>query len=341
MWSWIKRLFRGRPDNRKSPGLERDFGVVEAAPIRDEMPEWAAALGDLERLRAFETVLVNELRNRRVSARLLDGMIRPTDLAFDGVVWGLGNIAQACANLDRSQWDECIGKHFDTLIRLAKENRKLQESISRYSEAKTRLVPRLWDEHSTPELRGAAVIREDIPGLLTVLSLDLPDSIRTVSREMLEKWGIDEDQAFAKAFDNLDDLAERKLEAVDLGEGTKLMAIEGPSYYIASLALKLAEIPDLMGRHGCFIGLPTRHALLSMPFNEISDIQKLHHLMAMTRAGEVRGPGSLSHRVFWYRPGVHTQHWCEVPFEISQSSVNVVAPKPLVDYLNSIEHDEE
>jgi len=311
----------------------------EVAPIRDELPTWAEALGDVEVLRTFETVVLGELRRRRISAKLLDGAVRPTGSAQEGVIWGLGNVAQACATIEQARWPEFIGNHIETLLRLEREQRRLEAKLSSYGEAKIRLVARLWDEHATPEVRSAAVVRDDIPGLVTVLSLDLPDSIRTVSPEMLERWGVDEDQAFARAFANLDGLTERKIETVELGDGAKLLAIEGVSYYTASLALRIEEIPELMGRHGLFVGLPTRHALLAMPFNDVSDMKKLHHLMAMTRAGELRGPGSLSHRVYWYRPEDRPSRWCEVPFEISQTSVNVVAPKPLVEYLHGLESD--
>lgn len=346
LWSWIKQFLgrsgRGTPAGKPadSPDFLGDSGF-DVAPIRDELPEWATALGDLDALRTFETMVLRELRRRRIPAQMLDGAVRPTGSAMEGVVWGLSNAAQACAAMDRERWPGFLGNHVDTLLRLDREQRRLESTLSVYSEAKGRLVARLWDEHATPEVRSAAVVRDDIPGLVTVLSLDLPDSIRTVSQEMLEKWGVGEDQAFAKAFENLDGLTERKIETVELGDGARLLAIQGVSYYTASLALRIAEIPELIGRHGSFVGLPTRHALLAIPFNDVDHIKKLHHLMAMTRAGELRGPGSLSHRVFWYRPDDRPMRWCEVPFEISRDIVNVVAPKPLVEYLHRLERGDD
>lgn len=318
----------GGIDQTPAGGAEAPGPAAEPGDI----PEWAGSLETTDRLERFEAAVLADLRRREIRAEYHDGMVSPEAVGLEGHRWGLSNLAQLCAGSPEDRWPALIAHHFDIMVRVGEQELRLEQELKVYVNARSQLAPRLWDEQAAGELREHAVWRQDIPGLLTVLSIDLPESIRTVSREMLDGWGVGEDQAFARAFDNLDALTERKISPVELGDGQRLLAIEGPSYYTASLALKMDAIPELSGRHGAFVGMPTRHVLLSMPFDGAATMQKLHHLMLATRAAEQQGPGSLSHRVYWYRLG----KWHEVPFEISPNSINVMTPKDLAEYLRGL-----
>lgn len=335
---WWRGLWAA-PD-RVAPGPAAASPIAPAtasAPSTDaDVPDWAAALATAERFRAFENAVLIDLQRRGITVDYNDGIIVPQAPGLKGHQWGLANLAQLCSTNPVDRWASLIAHHFDIMIRVGEQEARVDAELREYSKARLQLVPRLWDEMTVADVQQHAIFRRDIPGLVTVLSIDLPESIRTVSREMLERWGVGEDQAFARAFDNLDSLTERKLTPVELGDGQRMLSVEGSSYYNASLALKLDTIPELIGRHGAFIGMPTRHILLSLPFVGPITLQKLQFLMFATRAAEQQGPGSLSHRVYWYHEGA----WHEIAFEMSPNRINVMQPRALTEYLQTMDEGE-
>ena len=345
--AFLRRCFGGRPaPDASTPTLpiiedqevllNPDPEVVKGEP--GEVPEWAAPLGTARRLERFESAVLDDLRRRPLQAEYRAGVVVPQGPASQASQgWGLANLAQLCAGIPEFRWPAVIAHHFDLIVRVGSQEARLERELKDYANARPQLVPRLWDEQAAGDIQDRAVWRRDIPGLLTVLSIDLPESIRTVNRELLEGWGVGEDQAFARAFDNLDALTDRTINAVELGGGQRLLEIRGPSYYTASLALKMDTLPELSGPHGAFVGLPTRHMLLSLPFSSPQTMEKLHLLLLATRAAEQQGPGALSHRVYWYRLG----HWHEVAFEISPESLSAMPPRELVEYLRQLAEEGE
>ena len=301
--AFLRRCFGGRPaPDASTPTLpiiedqevllNPDPEVVKGEP--GEVPEWAAPLGTARRLERFESAVLDDLRRRPLQAEYRAGVVVPQGPASQASQgWGLANLAQLCAGIPEFRWPAVIAHHFDLIVRVGSQEARLERELKDYANARPQLVPRLWDEQAAGDIQDRAVWRRDIPGLLTVLSIDLPESIRTVNRELLEGWGVGEDQAFARAFDNLDALTDRTINAVELGGGQRLLEIRGPSYYTASLALKMDTLPELSGPHGAFVGLPTRHMLLSLPFSSPQTMEKLHLLLLATRAAEQQGPGAL------------------------------------------------
>ena len=314
----------GAPTSQEHPE------IVKAEP--GEVPAWAEPLGTAARLDRFERAVLADLRGRQIAATPREGVVVPEGV-WEGHAWGLANLARLCAAVPEGGWASVIAHHFDLTLRVAEQEGRLGRELRDYASARKRLVPRLWEEDACGPLLDHAVCRRDLPGLVTVLSIDLPDSIRAVTPEMLAGWGVGEDQAFARAFDNLEPLAQPRVTPVELGDGQRIFEVRGSSYYTASMALRLDAMPRLVGAHGAFIAIPTRHTLLSLPFTGAGTMEKLHVLLRVARAAERQGPGSLSHRVFWH----HADRWHEVTFEVAPGSITLMPPVELLEYLRGLD----
>jgi len=160
----------------------------------------------------------------------------------------------------------------------------------------------------------------------------LPDSIKSVHREIAEKWGRDSDELFAAAEQNVREMCEVETEEVSLEDMT-LKIVQGESPYVASLAIDLQRFPGLEGPHGAFVGIPIRHAIVALPWIEPKGFAKVHNLMRIVAGMEHDGPGSVSSRMYWYRKG----EWTEIPFEIKDDGeLAVRPPDTFMKYLEKV-----
>lgn len=293
-------------------------------PEEDPLPEWAGFFHSADKLRAFERLVVEELGRRGDAYRYSDGVVH-AEVTGEEQSWGMSNLGQICAAAPEKEWPRIITLHFDAMTRAAEQRSQIEVLLKDYTAAKRKLYPRLWEPEQLGPAAENAVIRHDIPSLATVLCADLPDVVQTVPPELLARWGVGEDQAFARAMDNLDQISTRGLTPVRLGDDVELLALEDMSFFTASVALRIDDFPRLRAPLGVMVSLPTRHLLLALPLRTASDVHHLQHLISVSLHAEARGPGSLSKRVWWRHDGV----WREVPYTIDGNKLSVYPPPEL------------
>ena len=147
------------------------------------------------------------------------------------------------------------------------------------------------------------------PDLLSpVLSVDLPDSVATPSREELADQGtIGELVTLGR--DNLRALLTSdgiRAEAVETGGRGRFTAVVGDSVFTSSLALLLEETvarfsgEDDWGR-GFLVSVPSRHRLLYRPIDTSDAAAALDHMIEAALRGFASEPGPLSPDVYWVR----------------------------------------
>jgi hypothetical protein len=317
------------------------------------LPDWARPLETTQRLSRFEDEVLGFFASRGMEVTMADGVVTPAGGAAAGAEggvkkqqWGLGNLMQVCARAAEPRWRELVHDHFTRLLmaqRVAQESEI--ESID-YRAVADNLAVRLWESSVLENATGAGgaaaigkmVTREDLPGLLTVLSMDLPQSVRTVPGAEADLWGRSREELFDRAIENLEKQTDAKIEAHEIGDGGTVVSVLGESHFIASLALKIEQYPELIGKHGSFVGLPTRHVMLVAPFGGLDALKSLQHLMTITQRWFADGPGSLSGRVWWYRRADEEREaqWFEVVFEITDDALNVSPPEELVRVMEEL-----
>lgn len=364
MFSWFRRLLgregpRPRPDDlaekitptpdpqpehkpTPSPEAVPDATPVSAAdvvpamipdptlpePEEEELPDWAGFFTSADNLKAFERLVVEELSRRGDEYRYSDGVVH-AQVAGEDQSWGMSNLGQICAAAPRQEWPRIITLHFDAMTRAAEQRSQIETLLKDYTTAKRKLFPRLWEPEQLGPAAENAIIRHDIPSLATVLCADLPDVVQTVPPDLLARWGVGEDQAFARAMDNLDQISTRGLTPIRLGDDVELLALEDMSFFTASVALRIDDFHRLRAPLGVMVALPTRHLLLALPLHSAADVHHLQHLISVALHAEARGPGSLSKRVWWRYEGV----WREVPYLIDGNKLSVYPPQELARLL--------
>jgi hypothetical protein len=245
--------------------------------------------------------------------------------------YGVMNLAQVCNQVPGDEWPQRIADHFDALALAAKDHEQFNARAAAFEQVKELIAVRLGDEASLPS--DKLLFRRDLPGTISYLVFDLPHSVESVPRETPERWGKSVDELFALGLANVKSSARPDVEQVEIQPGVSFTAYSGESFFTASFALLLDDLPGATGEHGTLVAVPHRHMLL---FHRIDDadgaIRAVQHLGVLAVNLDEQGPGSISPNLYWYRAGTFTN----LPFRIEGEDFVFRPPEEFMEMLESL-----
>ena len=217
---------------------------------------------------------------------------------------GLGNLADECAQLPQPMWRDVIQRHarlsgFDNMVRIS-----TQISLGGFEQNADRLSVRLYPEAAGAEPGVAdCVQREDLPGLRTVLAVDVGESIAGLPKLVAQTWAKSDDELFARAIQNMPRLCQGEYYGMRMTrpKGALMEILEGGPY-AATAALRFDELPLAKGRHGNLVALPVRDSLLSWPIDEWPSDDQIGLAFHLARGRHEMGPYRVSNQLYWRRP---------------------------------------
>jgi hypothetical protein len=243
---------------------------------------------------------------------------------------GLMKLAQMCKEAKQGEWRGVIERFFDNLLRSERENKELEGKMKDFEQIKKMLVVRLAPEGTLP--RELLVCREDLPGTVSYLALDLPTSIRSLKPDEVAVWGRPPGELFETALENVARMARPEVSTPELEEGVTCTALVGESFFVATHALLLDLYPECLGAQGSLVAVPHRHCVLAYPIEDLSVIKAIPRLALIGRKLEAEGPGSISAKLYWYHHGA----FIPLPYEIKENTFNFAPPEDFVAVLNEL-----
>ena len=235
-----------------------------------------------------------------------DGMIR-VDGGGVKADLGLSNLAQTCHDAPQFRWPTLITAHFDLMFQALRKNEALEADLQDFEKVRDILVVTLKEREAISHT-SQLVAREDLPGLLTYLALDLPNTVQSVTRDEIAVWGKSEDELFALGLRNVLRLSQPKITAHKVTSGVHVISFNGESHYVHAHALLLAEHPECIGPQGALIALPIRHMLVCFPIRDENFDAVAKIFTAMARDISQKGPGGITDKLFRYQNGKFTEY---------------------------------
>ncbi len=297
------------------------------------VPGWARQLGR-QGYHAFLSLIEGYFRNRDISIEIDqdEGLVRPNSgaPAFSSV-FGLQNIAQACRQADRDEWRELIAAHFDSIFEAIGDDNALEIDMSDFGRLKGRLRARLYPVdiiHHTAEI----VQRAGPEGTLEVLVLDLPTTVRTVSRAEADAWRLDPEDLLDIGRQNLRASGRLAETVFPLEPGAWLKVLTGDPYYAASHALLLDEYLRDDLPHGALVGIPKRDMLLLHEIRDMGLMEALTALLQLIVGMHRDGPGSLSPFLYWRHDGEFTV----IPYDLDDDTLTLAPPDEFVELMDEL-----
>ncbi len=299
----------------------------------DETPAWARVLGP-QGYHTFVALVENYFAGHCIAVQLdaQEGLLRPqANDAEQSSVFGLQNIAQACSQADRDQWHDLIHSHFDCIFATSDDQNALRISMSDFDKVRDSIRARLYPLELNQQ-SVETVHRAGPEGTLEVIVVDLPKSVRTVSRSESAEWGLSREELFALGRRNLAERTSVQMRVVEVQAGIELLAFMGDAYYAASHALILEQHLQGQMSHGALVGIPRRDVLLVHPIRNIGAADAIGSMLQATLHWHAEGPGSLSPLLYWYDAG----EFITLTYSINDNALDFTPPTKFLDMMKML-----
>jgi hypothetical protein len=265
-------------------------------------PHWARFF-TRDQYANFQEHIERELRSRGLQYKVSDGVVHLEGLSEEPQQMGLQNVAQLCNQTEAENWPGLIQTHFENLFAAREQRQKLQEQKTDFAAIKHLLKVRIFPEEMPEKVRENSVSYLLAPGILAMLSYDMPTSIETVAREDAAKWEMSDEALLELGLENVIAQDQVKLETIDVPDGPRLYAVVGESFFTATHALQLERHIAGSAEHGALVALPHRHAVLFHPIHNKNAIPAVQAMLVMAHGMHADGPGSISPSLYWWRDG--------------------------------------
>jgi len=219
----------------------------------------------------------------------------------DGSKFGLVNLAQICTRAKPDEYHLIIREHFDMMF----QNQAFRESLAfdDFESIEKYLAVRIYDSEYLSAIDEETIIRRPLTGeVFIVLVFDFPHVIENIKREDADKWGKTDDELFEIGKKNVRKNYRFETAEVDFDKD-KVLAVETDHFFAPNILLELEQRPELLGKGGTIVAIPTRSLALIYPIRDMKVVSALTMFFNSVPRIFAAGPGSLTQEVFWYRNG--------------------------------------
>lgn len=289
----------------------------------DPPPPWAYNL-DAQAFHTFIALVERYFAERHipVQVRVEEGVVQPKLGPFGHTsVLGLQNVAQSCAQVAVERWPSLIAEHFDCIFAVSGDQNALTVDVGDFSKVSERLRARLYPLDLLSQ-SVETIHRPGPEGTIEVIVLDLPTTVRTISRSEARSWPIETEELF--------EIGRRNLRAAGLLEHTPVVAqsgvevylYSGDPYYAASHVLFLdTYLPNDLP-HGALVGIPRRDVILLHIIRNIGVTEAIGMMLQAIIGMYADGPGSLSPNLYWFQHGQFDM----LPYTLDDNMVDFSPP---------------
>ena len=250
----------------------------------------------------FTEAVTDHFHKRNISVQIEGGVAHITKY-IDGKErhFGLRNLAQKCAALPPSHWGQAVNAHFEQIDAVAKEQATLLSDVGHLESVKDLLAIQIMNAADVPVEQS--VHREDLPGTVSILIFDLPQSSRWVMTDEARAWGRPLEELFAIAIENQRAKPRPQANQIQVEPIGSFIAMEGPEPTTATYALTLGEFNKFRGDHGALVAIPTTRHLFCLPLDHRNVARVAQLLVVSSRRFFREGPASITDRIFWFHDG--------------------------------------
>ena len=249
----------------------------------------------------------------------------------------IGNILARCQGVDASEWDAIVEDHLMNIEIWWEQEKLIADRLDDFEFISQHLGVQLWPEEMRDEfgVRGT-VMRQDVPGALTTLVLDLPTALRTLRRSEIEAWDQPEATLFDMGIERVRRAVTPKLDAIDVGLTKPILVAraEPPEdTFVSVFSLTPEALPEVMGPFGALLGAPCRDVVVAHPLHDKSGPMAIPQMAAMLQQAVSTRPYAISASI-WH----HDVNGLVTPigYEIADGTMTVKVPPMFQELLDGL-----
>jgi hypothetical protein len=242
--------------------------------------------------------------------------------------FGLLNLAQMCRQAPRLDWPSIIHRHFGQILRHRAEADDLMKRLESDFEAawpllKVRLYPA-----DTP--LDPSAVQHPAEGLLAALVYDLPETVMSVSKDHIARWGMPADELFKIALENVRNEPGIQDELLEIPGRVSFHILNGSSFFTATQALLLEQwLPKPLSELGALVAVPTRNTVIYHSIADETVSAAIHAMVFYANGLFQQGPGSITPTLYWWREAAwwHEGEFTTIPAMLHGNDVTVDLPE--------------
>ena len=286
---------------------------------------WHGAWGE----GALDSLLVLVAESLGYSCRRLPGDVMLLEGA-NRLHVSMRNLRQLARLVPRDDWPALVSDHVTTIVTAVEEPLDLSDFDLAQHLLRTRIYPAEADN-------GVLAARPFAPGLIEVVVVDTPTTVRTVTTEEMHGWPVSGDALFMLGRANVRADGQLQIDDDEIGD-VRVAVLHGWTFYAATHLAWLEEYLPI-GPYGALVVAPNRSQIIAHPLRPAGSNPRSRYRAAVNAARELQvhahrayedGPGSLSPHLYWWRAGELTL------LEISYQNGAVVLPEDFVSVLTRL-----
>ncbi|MDR1794164.1 MAG: hypothetical protein LBR25_02040 [Erysipelotrichaceae bacterium] len=221
----------------------------------------------------------------------------------NGTTFGLTNIAQKCAQIKPAQYPAAIRELFDRIFANFEFNKEFSAHLDDFEYIKPYLATRLYHRNYLEYAGIDETVATPFCGdLYKTLVFDFPEIVRTVKPEELKDLEKTPEELLSIGEENIRSNYGFTIEKTEFLDDI-IYTVNDRHFFVGNLLFVIENYPQLLGREGTLVAVPTRDTLLMYPMEDAKAILVLNHLFNVVPRLYETGPGSLSNEIFWYHDG--------------------------------------
>ncbi len=239
----------------------------------------------------------------------------------------LGNILARCQATDASDWAELIEDHLLNMEVWWEQEKLIADRIDDYDFVREHLGVQLWPESLREQFEARrTVMRDDVPGAITTLVLDLPTALRTLRRSEIEAWGQADAALFDEGIERVRRAVTPRTDAIDVGLTKPVMVVraEPPEdTFVSVFALTPQAVPDIIGSYGALLSTPCRDLIIAHPLEDASGPYAIPQMAAMLQKAVSTRPYAIAATIWHHdRDGAVTP----LGYDMADGRIEISAP---------------
>ncbi|MFI0353701.1 hypothetical protein [Actinomadura sp. 9N407] len=250
----------------------------------------------------LDSLLVLVAESLGYSARPVD----PDSMLLEGaslVPVSMRLLRQLARLVPRDDWPALVSDHVTTIITAMEEPLDLSDFDLAQHLLRTRIYPAEADN-------GILAARPFAPGLIEVVVVDTPTTVRTVTTDEMAGWPVSGDALFMLGRANVRADGPLQMDEQDVG-GVRMAVLHGWTFYAVTHLAWLEEYLPI-GPYGALVIAPNRSLIVAHPIQPVGGGPRARYRAAAAAARELQGqayhayedgPGSLSPYLYWWRGG--------------------------------------
>lgn len=267
---------------------------------RPVVPEWASFF-TIQQFNRFAELVERYFHGRDLDVRIDNGEVRITE----GKSMGLRTIAAVCQDSPPDNWPELIAQHFDVLMRTPSISDLLDHSS--FADVEDRLVLQMLPTYILQRYDPKLIYRTPLEGVMSVLSLDLPEAVATITPEKAARWSRSEDELFDLALANVRAMGQPRPQTIEVGAENAVTLLISDCFYLPVWALMLNELEGVVGPGGSLVGIASNDIVLSCPIDGLNILGSVVPMVQLMIHAQQNRPKPISDNLYWYYEGRYTR----------------------------------